>query len=627
MGKISDRIMGSVDEFAGRFGNRLAEWTGSVINKGTEKIVGRFEPEGVEASRTFLARLRDIPGVPKEIRDDINKMIEPTGLWGLVAAIVLVPLMLFPMVFAIFQPLGRLLNYAEERIFRSGRMDPTTVIRAYWRGHMTEERMRSTLVDHGLDETDIETLINVTKFYPAPADLVHWQAREVFEPEMVQRYGLDAELGAIEREPFLKAGMTEEQIRNYWRAHWEHASWIQVVEMLRRAQLTEEEVRDWFRLVEIPPFWRDKLIAISWNVPTRVDVRRWWDMRTITEERLRVIYTAQGYHDEDLDDYVLWTKVYTAYPDLIARWGKGWITIDDVRNELVGLGMPAERVEEMLQTKIKAEQPERTTKERDITKTDIIKGVKQGVITRTQGVELLVDMGYSEDESVYILEINIPPDEEEVIVRQRELTKTDIIKGLQAEVITEAQALERLQELRYSRADATFLLAIYKALISPPAEPREREASKADIILAVKKGLITPEDAYLMLQDIDFTPEASEFILAVRAETSPFSPVSYSEFKDRTHRYRLAAGMEAKEMPEELKAAADMVVKLTGEVEDLTRSVKEEERLLIGVELAPEAATERLRELQVTRNRALAELERVTSDYNQLLAEWKHQAE
>ncbi|GAG49176.1 unnamed protein product, partial [marine sediment metagenome] len=195
--------------------------------------------------------------------------------------------------------------------------------------------------DMGLDELDIETLLKVTKFYPAPADLIRWQAREVFEPEMIKRYGLDSEFGAIEKEPFYKAGMTDDQITNYWRAHWEHASWMQVVEMLHRGLMTEEQVYDWFRVVEIPPFWRDLLIQSAYTWPTRVDVRRWWDMRTIDETELRRLYSGMGYRGLNLDNYVLWTKVYVAFPDLMARWTKGWITIDDVRRELTGLGMPA----------------------------------------------------------------------------------------------------------------------------------------------------------------------------------------------------------------------------------------------------------------------------------------------
>ncbi|GAI79763.1 unnamed protein product, partial [marine sediment metagenome] len=107
------------------------------------------------------------------------------------------------------------------------------------------------------------------------------------------------------------------------------------------------------------------------------------------------------------DDYILWTKVYVAFPDLIARWKNGWITEDDVRNELAALGMPPDRVEEMIQTKIKPVGPERVEGEKSLTKAEIYAGVKKGVITWDNGLELLQDLGYGLEEAQYILEVRV----------------------------------------------------------------------------------------------------------------------------------------------------------------------------------------------------------------------------
>ncbi|MBA7592182.1 hypothetical protein ES708_34360 [subsurface metagenome] len=231
------------------------------------------------------------------------------------------------------------------------------------------------------------------------------------------------------------------------------------------------------------PWVREDLFKLFRAIPTRVDVRRFWDMRTIDEPRLRDIYQSMGYWEKDLEDYVLWTKVYTAFPDLIARWSKGWISLDDVRKELTTLGMEPERLEEFIQMKVKAEQPERVAGERDLTKTDIYKGVKAGTITRGEGEELLMDLGFDEDEADYLLTINIPTDEEDVIVSARKLSKADILKGLKTEVITREEARTKLMDLRYSPADAELLLKIYDAQVEVPEEPKAREASKADIVL------------------------------------------------------------------------------------------------------------------------------------------------
>lgn len=619
-----ERFRAWMDGTGSGFAGRLRTWGESVILRGANAIMEDMEPAAIDMTKDTLDGIKADPNTPQSVKDMIDKMQAGKDPLPLLLLIPIAIMMFIPMVMSLMQPLGRLFMYVQDRLFKSARIDPMSAITAWRRDPAKYGEWLDDLRDLGWSEERIEVLKFATQAYPALADVIRFYAKEAFEPDMIKTYGLRDEMPPYPGTLFEKLGVPADVAELYWIAHWEHASWTQVIEMLRRGQLTEDQVRQWYRVVEIPPFWRDKLTAISWEVPTRVDVRRFWDMRTIDEARLREIYTARGYHDKDLDDYVLWTKVYVAFPDLMARWSKGWITLDEVRSELTGYGMPAERLEEFIQMKVKAAEPERTAKERDITKTDIIKGVKTAVITRGEAVELLLDMGYDEDEAVYILEINIPPDEEDVVVRQRELTKADILKGLKTDVITRGQARDRLLDLRYSPADAEFLLKIFDAQVKPPTEPREREASKADIILAVKKGLLTPEDAYLMLLDIDFTPEAAQFILEVKAEVSPFSPVNFAEFKDRAQKYRLAAGMEAKPMPEEIKTAAAEVVKLTAEVEALEKSIFEEKRGLIDQEVIPEETTRRLKTLQVKRNRAISTLEKAKSEYDRLVAEWKH---
>jgi len=273
---------------------------------------------------------------------------------------------------------------------------------------MTELQYLSLCRKAGWDKETAHKIWELSFYYPSAQDLITWTAKEVFEPDSVEKYGLDNEFERLDLEAFAKAGISTEQVRNYWIAHWQHPSLVEVIEMLRRGQMTEAEVWEWFRLVEIPPFWRQKLINIMWAVPTRVDVRRFWDMRTITEERLREIYTHLGYHGKDLDDYILWTKVYTALPDLLARYKNGWINSETVYQEIVALGVPEDRAREIWETKVKKPaQAERTQKERDLTKSEIVKGVKKGFITANDGIALLQEMGYDKLEAEYIIVINV----------------------------------------------------------------------------------------------------------------------------------------------------------------------------------------------------------------------------
>jgi len=621
---LADRLRDWVDGLSDYWKDRVRGWVERSLTEAAQKFLDDAEPEARDNVKAVLEKIRDNPDTPPELKSIVEKALEPKSWIQIVVLVVMAVVMVVQAIQTLFKPAVDRLYQGEERLAQTYRLDPISLITGWRRDPAAYEKYFDDLRDQGWSDDRIEALKFFTQFMPSAQDLVNWEAKEVFEPAMIAKYGLDDEFEGLDLTLFGKIGVTEEQARNYWRAHWEHPELRTIIEMLRRTGFSEDDMKAWFRLVEIPPYWRQMLIDISYEVPTRVDVRRFWDMRTINEERLREIYAWQGYHGKDLDDYVLWTKVYVAFPDLIARWKNGYITLDEVRAELTGYGMPADRLEELIQTKMKATEGERTAAERDLTKTDIYKGVKTGVITRGEGMELLMDLGFEEDEADYLLAINIPTDEEDIVVNQRELTKTDIIKGLKAEVITEVEALDKLLELRYTPLDAEFLLKIYKATISPPAEAKEREASKADIVLAVKKGLITPKDGYLMLQDIGFTPEASEFILVVKAEASPFSPMSYREFKDITGKWRKAAGVEATPEAEEIRKAAAEVVKLAKDLEILRDLVREEEAKLIKEEVLPAEATARRDELRVALHRAEATLATAQSHYDALVTEWRH---
>jgi len=622
---ISGRIHDTIESWRLEWGETLKGWFGSWVSLGANMFAESAEPIAQDMMRDSITRIANIPGLPSDYKKALLDSLSHADwqrtssgwFWYLFG--------ILPSILSSGQPFANLVNYDVELLQRTSRLDPMQVITAWRRDPAAYEKYLLDLKEQGWSDDRIEAMKFTSQYMPTPQQVIAWLAHEVFEPEMIAKYGLDDEFGGLDLTIPKKIGMTEEMSLNEWRNHWQHASWTQVVEMVRRGQMTEPDVWDWFRLVEIPPYWRDKLIAISWEVPTRVDVRRFWDMRTINEERLREIYTAQGYHGKDLEDYVLWTKIYVDFPDLMTRYKNGWLTLDEVRSELVSLGMSAERAEELIQTKVKAVASEKLVKQKDLTMSQIVKGVKKAVITREEGSSLLQDMGYDPYEASFILSIEIPQDEVVTEIKIRELTKSDILSGLKAGIITEEEALSKLLELRYLPEDARFILSIYQATVKPPAEPRQREASKADIVKAVKTGLITPEEAYLMLQDIGFTPEASQFILMVQAESSPFSPMSYNEFKDLTQKYRVVAGKESKPMSEELKAAAAEVIKFTTDVEALKAALKDEERGLIDVDILPASATERRDEIRLSLHRAEAELERVTTDYNALKAEWRQQ--
>ncbi len=503
-----------IDSLSEAWKDKLRGWMLRWVAEGIAKLFENMEDEAEPLAQDFIDKFPLHPSVKADLQAFMSQR-RPIAIPAFAAmAIGVVVGSIVGTFMGWAQPIAKWTSYQGEKIIKSWRLDPAAVITAWRRDKPKYESYFQDLKDQGWSDDRIEALKFFTEFLPSASEQTLWLAREVFEPDMVTKYGLHDEMPGYEDTDFAKIGVSPDQMKNIWAAHWEHASFMQMVEMLHRGLITEADFSEWFKLVEIVPFWRDKLIKTVYTWPTRVDVRRWWDMRTIDEAELRRLYSGMGYRGDNLENYLLWTKVYTAFPDLMARWKKGWITIDDVRSELTGLGMPADRVEEMIQTKIEPEKGGRVAGERDLTKTDIIKGVKKGVITRAEGIELLMDLGYDEDEADYILTINI-------------------------------EAMEG-------------------------------------------------------------------------------SPENMQEFRAITQQYRKAVGLPSKLITEELKKAATELVRITTEVANLATAVEAEKKTLIDSDVLPEAATEKLTELQLSLHRAQAEFSRVQTDYNALVSQWRH---
>ena len=377
---------------------------------------------------------------------------------------------------------------------------------------------------------------------PGAQDLVRMELREVFKEEF--RPELLEPLPSMKFQQTMKLqGYDTYWANSYWAAHWVLPSLGDLDEMLHRGIISLKEWQTMVRRNDYLPAWINRREKIIYNPYTRVDVRRMRDLALLTKQEVLDNYKDLGYDDLHAERMAIWTEVYILAVELRARYSKGWITSEDVYNEIVAAGMPEKRARIWVQKIVPAEKETRTEKERDVTKSEIVKGVKTGILTREDGIELLIGMGYDADEAIYILEINIPIDEEDAVVKVRQLTKADILKALKTEVITREAARDLLMGIRYSPTAADTLLEIFDAQVKPPKTTRLREASKADIVLGVKKGLITQEEAYGMLLDLGFSPEGAQFVLFVKTEESPFSPINLEEFRNLVNLRRKALGL------------------------------------------------------------------------------------
>lgn len=218
------------------------------------------------------------------------------------------------------------------------------------------------LQQHGISLDDALQLFEIFFYIPPASDMVNWAAKEVFEPDAVEKYGLDNEFELLDLSLFAQAGVSPEQAKNYWRAHWQHPGLNTVQELLHRTDFTEADMWEWFRLVEIPPFWRDKLIEIAYSPFTRVDIRRMYREGILTEAEVFEANTQIGYdkwHAQKLTDWIV--KYYSP---------------DDTGED---------------------------KEARDMTKTEILAGYEDKVINREVAKAGLVGIDYSPEHADFLL--------------------------------------------------------------------------------------------------------------------------------------------------------------------------------------------------------------------------------
>jgi len=197
--------------------------------------------------------------------------------------------------------------------------DVDTIRNLYLRGKMTEEKMKERMQELGFTEERIEEIKQTWEIIPGPQDLLTMVAHEAFEEDMQERYGLKEEFPG-EQSPYLAAhGLTRYWQERYWISHWVHPSPGQIMEMLHRQVMkpdgqpfSMEDVYEYFRLIEIPPYWRDMLRDISYIPYTRVDTRRMHELGVLSDEELLKAYMDQGYDREHAEKMAEFTKRYNS---------------------------------------------------------------------------------------------------------------------------------------------------------------------------------------------------------------------------------------------------------------------------------------------------------------------------
>jgi len=130
---------------------------------------------------------------------------------------------------------------------------------------------------------------------PPINDIITMAVREAFSPSIAARFGQYEDFPPEFGEWAQKKGLSKEWSQRYWAAHWSLPSTLQGFDMLHRGIITRDELAMLLRALDVMPFWRDRLMQMSYHLLTRVDVRRMFKAGVLTEAQVYESYLQIGY--------------------------------------------------------------------------------------------------------------------------------------------------------------------------------------------------------------------------------------------------------------------------------------------------------------------------------------------
>ena len=297
----------------------------------------------------------------------------------------------------------------------------------------------------GLAPDDIELAERLSMQLPPIGDLIRMVVRDTFEPDVVEEGRLSEGFDTFPVEIAEQLGIPPVWSEKYWQAHWELPSLQQGFEMLHRGEIDRDALLALFKAADLAPGYWEPMEAISYRPFTRVDVRRMHAFGVLDESQVLRSYLDIGYDQEKaqaLTDFTI------AYNDSTKKVEK--------------------------------------TRERDLSKSDIIGMYNDGVIDASSTRDYLIKLGYSDAEA----EVLIDREDIQEMRRERKADISNIIDQAKIKALTFEEAQDRLAALDLTRTETNKALSD----LARVSQTRTRTPSKSDLDDWLSLGLITPGD-------------------------------------------------------------------------------------------------------------------------------------
>jgi Trp operon repressor len=339
--------------------------------------------------------------------------------------------------------------------------DVGTVRDLFYRGVLSDAEVVNRMQQMGFTETRIKEIRETWAVIPPLQDIIRMAVRETFTPEIAEKFGQFENLPGVYVEWAKKQGLSEDWAAKYWAAHWDLPSLSMGYEMLHRGVIDDASLDLLLRAQDVMPFWREKLKEISYNVYTRVDLRRMHQMGVVSDADLIKNYMDQGYDREHAERMAEFTVRYNAQDKLrvsVAQIIKAYrnlmITRSEAHDLMVRLKLSEESIEFNLAQADFEENLEVQNLLIDAVKTRFVNNLMdemdaRGSLMKNNLPGARIDALIEKWTPVRILDQKIP-------------SKTDLDKMLKAGIIDEAVYVDEMTRLGYNMTYIGWYLALHK---------------------------------------------------------------------------------------------------------------------------------------------------------------------
>ena len=347
-------------------------------------------------------------------------------------------------------------------------LDGTSLVSLARRDPDKWDEVTEELHYQGWTDPRIEQLKRVSEAIPSVRDVIEFAVREVYTPEIAERFGQFDKADAVytaAKDDIEAVGVSEDNFRKYWAAHWELPSITQGYEMLHRSVITTDDLDLLMEAADVMPFWREKLKAISYEPYTRVDVRRMHKLGILSDDDLVRSYMDLGYDEDHAGTMADFTIRYNASPEMTEQ------TPEDIEK----------------------------AKLKGTTRSAVLKAYHDQILTKDEAADALTTIGVGPESIELYLTMEDYKREDEIITTRIETTHTAYTRN----IWDSTKAIATLGELNLPGKQIDALMEKWDL----ERKARPAKPSKSELFNFEKAGIISKSDLVSELKTYGYSDQ------------------------------------------------------------------------------------------------------------------------